>query len=119
MRDRLLSGLRIRHFYEGEATRLPRITVRYDINSLHATVGGESGMQVILRCLITEVSDKYVGHSLNPLICKLSLPDSSETNLNKKEGIAARRHSVVNTGTRKDRFSLADFEQGRSTIDQT
>jgi hypothetical protein len=73
-------------------------------------------MQVILRCLITEVSDKYVGHSLNPLFCKLSLPDSSETNLNKKEGIAARRHSVVNTGTRKDTLSLTDFTPGASPV---
>jgi hypothetical protein len=68
MRNRLLCGLRIGHFHESKATGLPRIAIRYYIYSLDTTIGGESGMQVILRSLITEVSDKYVGHSSKILL---------------------------------------------------
>jgi hypothetical protein len=109
MSDGRLRSLRVGHFDKREATGLARVAIRYNVYSLYATVSGESGMQVILRCLITEISDKYVGHSIDPLILKLSLSDSSETNLNKKEGLAAGRHSVVNTDARKDTLSVADF----------
>jgi hypothetical protein len=58
-----LRSLRIGHFDERETTGLPGVTIRNDIYTLHTAILGECGMQVILRCLITEVSDKYVGHS--------------------------------------------------------
>jgi hypothetical protein len=55
--------LRIGHFDECETAGLAGVTVRNDIYALHTAVLRECGMQVILRSLITEVSDKYVGHS--------------------------------------------------------
>jgi hypothetical protein len=63
MSNSCLRSLRIGHFYECETTGLAGVTIRNDIYALHTAVLGECGMQVILRSLITEVSDKYVGHS--------------------------------------------------------
>jgi hypothetical protein len=63
MSNGCLRSLRIGHFDECETTGLARVTIRNDIYTLHTAILGECGMQVILRSLITEVSDKYVGHS--------------------------------------------------------
>jgi hypothetical protein len=38
-------------------------------------------MKVVLSSLITEIPDKNVGHSVDPLVCELSLSGCSEANL--------------------------------------
>jgi hypothetical protein len=50
------------HFDEGEATRLPGVTIRNDIHALDVSVLGECGMQVLLRGLIAQIPDKNIGH---------------------------------------------------------
>jgi hypothetical protein len=50
------------HFDEGEAARLPGVTIRNDVDALDVPVLGECGMQVLLRGLVAEVPDKNVGH---------------------------------------------------------
>jgi hypothetical protein len=88
-------GLRcphVGHFHEGEATRLARVPVRDEIHAFHAAVSSESRMKILLGSLITEISDIYVCHSMNPFLVDLSLSDCSRTNL--VEGnVAAGRHS--------------------------
>jgi hypothetical protein len=113
MSDRGLRSLGIRHFHKCEPSWLSCVAIGNDINALHAPVGGECSVQVVLRCLITEISDKYVGHSFSPFDLKLSLSDSSETNLNKKERSAAERHSMINTDARKDTSVYQIFEEVR------
>jgi hypothetical protein len=82
LRDGGLGGLGFGHFDKCEAASLPCVTIRNDIHALHASVGGECGLKVVLSSLITEIPDKNVGHSVNPLVvCELSLSDCSETNL--------------------------------------
>jgi hypothetical protein len=66
MSNSRLRSLRIRHFHKCETAGLPGVTIRNDIYALDAAVCGEGRMQVILRSLITEISDKYVGHSFGP-----------------------------------------------------
>jgi hypothetical protein len=59
---------RFRHFDERKAARLTRVPVGNDVDALHAAVSRESRMKIILGRLKTEVSDKYVCHSMNSLI---------------------------------------------------
>jgi hypothetical protein len=81
LRNGRLSGLRFGHLNKGEATGLACLTIRYDTHAFNASIGGECGMQVVLSSLITEIPDKNVGHSVDPLVCKLSLSGCSEANL--------------------------------------
>jgi hypothetical protein len=81
LRNGHLSGLRFRHLHKGEATSLACVTIGYDIHAFHASIGGECGMKVVLGSLITEIPDKNVGHSVDPLVCELSLSGCSEANL--------------------------------------
>jgi hypothetical protein len=62
--DSGLRRLRIRHFDEGESTGLPGGAVRYYTDAVYRAISLKSGLQVFLRCLIAEISDKDVGHSL-------------------------------------------------------
>lgn len=65
------------HFDERKAARLTGIPISDDTDSLDSAISGESGLKIVLGCLITEISDKNVGHSMFPLMRKLSLSDSS------------------------------------------
>jgi ribosomal protein S14 len=62
LRDCGLSRLCFRHFDECEAARLARIPVGDNIHALHAAVGSERSVKIVLRSLIAEVSDKYICH---------------------------------------------------------
>jgi len=62
--NRGLGCRRFRHFDEREAARLARVPVRDDIHALHVAVSGERRMKIVLGSLITEISDKYVCHSV-------------------------------------------------------
>jgi hypothetical protein len=81
LRNGCLSRLGVRHFNESETTSLPCITIGYDVYAFHASVGGECGLKVSLGGLVAEIADKNVGHSVVPLVCRLSLSGCSETNL--------------------------------------
>jgi hypothetical protein len=67
MRDSRLGIFGFRHFDKCEAAGLARFTIRYDVDAFHAAIYGKGAMQLLLRGLITEISDKYVGHSIEVL----------------------------------------------------
>jgi hypothetical protein len=105
---RRLGCLRFGHFDERKAARLARVSVCNDIHALHAAVSGESRMKIILRSVITEISDKYICHDGNSFFVDLSLSDCSGTNL--LEGkVAAGRHSKGDTDADKDHYSVSGF----------
>lgn len=66
--DCVLGSGCVSHFDEGEAARLATVAIRDDAHALHRAVGGESGLKIILRGLITEISDKYVCQRLNSFL---------------------------------------------------
>jgi hypothetical protein len=107
--NRGLRCRRVSHFDECESARLARIPVRHDIHSLHLAVSGERRMKIVLRSLITEISDKYVCHSMNSFLVDVSLSDCSRTNL--FEGnVAAGRHLKLDTDAGKDVLSVSVFQ---------
>jgi hypothetical protein len=106
--DRGLGCLWFCHFNEREAARLARVPVRDDTHALHAAVSGESRMKVVLRSLITEISDKYVGHSMYPSIGELSLSDCSKP-VRWQAKVAAGKHSMGGTDAGKDNMSIPEI----------
>jgi hypothetical protein len=106
--NRRLRGVSFRHFHEGEATRLAGVAIGDDAHSLDTAVSGESSLKVVLCCLITEVSDKNVGHSIFPLFRDLSLSDCSRTKL-LEGGSSGRKALEGDTDACKDIFSVPDF----------
>jgi hypothetical protein len=103
-----LGCVRFRHFDEREAARLARLAICDDTHSLHTSVSGESSLKIILGSLITEISDKYVGHSMNPFFRDLSLSDCFRTDL-LEGGIAVGRLSKGDTDADKDMLSISDI----------
>jgi len=75
LRNGHLRFVRVRHFDKSESTRLAGFPVGHDAYTLYAAVSGERIVKLILGGLITEISDKNVGHSVDPLKYKLSLSD--------------------------------------------
>ncbi len=67
LRNGGLRCLRIRHFDKSEAPSLACIAIGNDIHALHRSVGGECCLEIFLSCLVAEIPDKNVGHSVNPL----------------------------------------------------
>src|SRR5437588_11886031 len=64
LRNSGLGIARFRHFDEREATRLTCVTIRNDIDAFYAAIRRESRLEIFLAGLITEISDKNVGHSV-------------------------------------------------------
>jgi hypothetical protein len=103
-----LGSLSFRHFHEGEAARLAGVAICNDAHSLHTAVSGESSLKIVLCCLITEVSDKYVGHSIDPLFRDLSLSDCSRTKL-LEGGSSGRKALEGDTDACKDIPSVPEI----------
>jgi hypothetical protein len=106
--NRGLCRVRIGHFDEREAAGLTRIAIGDDAYPLHAAISGKSRLQVVLGSLITEIPDKYVGHSMYPLLRKLSLSDCSKPVFWQAK-VAAGKHSKGDTDAGKDTFSISEF----------
>jgi hypothetical protein len=64
LRNSVLRVLLFRHFDECEASGLAAVTICDDAHALHASVSCERGVKILLAGLITEISDKNVGHSV-------------------------------------------------------
>ncbi len=64
LRNSILGILRLRHFNKCEAARLTRFPIGNDTDALYSPVGCECGVKIFLSSLITEITDKYVGHSV-------------------------------------------------------
>jgi len=107
LRNGRLGCIRIRHFDEGEAAGLARVTIGHDTDALHTAESGESSLKVVLSSLITEISDKYVGHSIDPLFCIYLCRTALEPNFGKAE-VAIGRHSKGDTDAGKDITSLSE-----------
>jgi hypothetical protein len=107
--NRSLGCRRFRHFNEREAARLARVPVCDDIHALHVAVSGERRMKIVSGSLITEISDKYICHSMNSFLVDLSLSDCSRTNLS-EGNIAAGRHSKRDTDAGKDTLTISVFQ---------
>ena len=71
MSDGSLRALGVRHFDKRETARLTRIAVGDDIHPLHAAIGGKCVLQILLSCLVTEVPDKNIGHSVRSFSSKI------------------------------------------------
>jgi hypothetical protein len=112
LRNSSLGFPRFCHFDEREAARLAGVPVRDDIYALHAAVSSESRMKIILGGLITEISDKYVCHSMDSFLVDLSLSDCSRTNLS-EGNVAAGRHSKRDTDAGKDTLTISVFHSRR------
>jgi hypothetical protein len=106
--NRGLRRVGIGHFYEREAAGLTRIAIGDDTHPLYAAVSGKSRVQVVLGSLITEISDKYVGHSMYPFLSKLSLSDCSKPVFWQAK-VAAGKHSKGDTDAGKDDISITEF----------
>jgi hypothetical protein len=52
------------HFDKCKTTGLAAVAVRYDVNALDAAILRKSLLQVFLRGLVTQVSDKDIRHSV-------------------------------------------------------
>jgi hypothetical protein len=52
------------HFDKCKTTGLAAVAVRYDVNALDAAILRKSLLQVFLRSLVTQVSDKDIRHSV-------------------------------------------------------
>jgi hypothetical protein len=52
------------HFDKCKTTGLAAVAIRYDVNALDAAVLRKSLLQVFLRSLVTQVSDKDIRHSV-------------------------------------------------------
>jgi hypothetical protein len=63
VRYRVLGSFRVAHFDECESAWLTRFAVGHEIDSFYVAVRSERILEVSLGCLITEISDKNVGHS--------------------------------------------------------
>jgi hypothetical protein len=59
----------LRHFHEGEAAWLTAVAIGYDVNSLHTAVLRKCVLQVFLRGLVAQISDKDVRHTKFLLSC--------------------------------------------------
>ena len=110
---RRFGSRRFGHFDEREAPRLARVSVGDEIHALHAAVGSERCMKIVLRSLITKISDKYVCHDgdsffVDLSLIDLSLSDCSGTNLSEGK-LAAGRHSKGDTDAGKDTLSVSGF----------
>ena len=104
-------GLRrigIGHFDEREAARLSCVAVGDDAHPLHTAIGRESRLQIVLGSLITEISDKYVGHSMYPSLGELSLSDCSKP-VRWQAKVAAGKHSMGGTDAGKDNMSIPEI----------
>ena len=62
LRNRVLGVALLRHFDESETTRLARIAVRHDVYAFHVAKLRKGSMQIFLRRLIAEITDKNVAH---------------------------------------------------------
>jgi hypothetical protein len=70
--DGIGSFVPVRHFNEGEAARLPRVTIRYDANALDGAILGKRSMQLVLGRLVGEVPYKDVCQFQSPEIFLLA-----------------------------------------------
>jgi hypothetical protein len=52
-----------RHFHEGKAPWLTAVAIGYDVNSLNAAVLCKRVLQIFLRGLVAQISDKDVRHT--------------------------------------------------------
>jgi hypothetical protein len=58
---------RICHLDERKPAWLSRVTIGYDIYALDRSVSRKGGIEILLRGLVAEIADKYVGHEQIPL----------------------------------------------------
>lgn len=52
----------VRHFDEGEAAGLARVTIGYDVDAFHGTVLSKSRLQLFLSSPEIQISHEYIGH---------------------------------------------------------
>jgi hypothetical protein len=64
LRNGVLRSLRVSHFNEGKTAGLAGSSVSDDIDAFHSAIRFKGGLQVFLSRLVTEISDKNVGHSI-------------------------------------------------------
>ena len=108
-RNSRLCGLCFRHFDESKTTRLSRITVGDDVDSFYPAISGECRVKVLLGRLITEVPHKNVGHWCLILCISKFIFVRLLGNQLIQEGVAAGRHSKVNTDAGKDIYSVSEL----------